>query len=118
MSSDNLPFTMATIMEQCGGSKSTAVMVLEEFLNQVPTDVGDMERSLASGDLLSASKAAHRLKGTAGVLGAVRLHPLCADMELTSKGGDVAKAAEIFAQLKAEAQVCVDAVPRGLELLS
>ena len=117
MSSDNLPFTMATIMEQCGGSKSTAAMVLEEFLNQVPADIGDMETGLASGDLLTASKAAHRLKGTAGVLGAVRLHPICGDMELTCKAGDAAKAAEIFVQLKAEAQVCVDAVPRGVELL-
>ena len=117
MSSDNLPFTMATILEQCGGSNSTAVMVLEEFLNQAPTDIGEMETCLASGDLLTASKAAHRLKGTAGVLGAVRLHPLCADMELTSKGGDAAKAAEVFAQLKAEAQCCVNAVPQGLDLL-
>ena len=108
---------MTTILEQCGGSKSTAVMVLEEFLNQVPTDIGEMETSLANGDLLTASKAAHRLKGTAGVLGAVRLHPLCADMELTSKGGDGVKAAEIFAELKVEAQTCVDAVPHGMELL-
>jgi len=117
MNSDDLPFTMAMILEQCGGSSSTAVMVLEEFLNQVPTDVGAMETCLASGDLLTASKAAHRLKGTAGVLGAVRLHPLCAEMELTCKSGDAAKAVETFDQLKAEAQACVDAVPRGMELL-
>ena len=117
MSSDNFPFTMATILEQCGGSKSVAVMVLEEFINQAPMDVGEMETCLASGDLLTASKAAHRLKGTAGVLGAMRLHPLCADMELTSKGGDAAKAAEIFVQLKTEAQACIDAVPHGMELL-
>ncbi len=117
MSSDNLPFTMATVLEQCGGSKSTAVMVLEEFLNQVPTDLGEMESGLAKEDLLASSKAAHRLKGTAGVLGAVRLHPLCADMELTCKAGDAAKAATIFADLKAEAEKCVNAVPTGMSLL-
>ena len=117
MSSDRLPFTMTTVLEQCGGSKSTAVLVLEEFLQQVPVDIGEMESGLANGDLLTASKAAHRLKGTAGVLGATQLHPLCANMELTCKSGDGAQAAEIFAELKAEAQKCVDAVPTGLALL-
>ena len=117
MSNDSLPFTMTTVLEQCGGNKMIAGAVLEEFLNQVPTDIGEMESSLASGDLLTASKAAHRLKGTAGVLGAVRLHPLCAEMELAGKGGDAAKAAAIFAELKVEAQKCVDAVPAGMEML-
>ena len=117
MSGDTLPFTMATVLEQCGGNKAIAEAVLEEFLNQVPTDISEMESCLASGDLLAASKAAHRLKGTTGVLGAVRLHPLCAEMEMTSKSGDAAKATEIFAVLKTESQTCVDAVPIGLGLL-
>ena len=117
MSSDSLPFTMATVLAQCGGNKMVAGAVLEEFLSQVPTDIGEMEAGLTSGDLITASKAAHRLKGTAGVLGAVGLHPLCTDMETTCKSGDAAKSAEIFVELKAEAQKCVDAVPTGLELL-
>ena len=117
MSGDTLPFTMATVLEQCGGSKSTAVMVLEEFLSQVPTDIGEMECCLASGDLLAAGKAAHRLKGTAGVLGAARLHPLCNEMEQSCKNSDAAKAAGVFVELKVEAKKCVDAVPAGLELL-
>ena len=117
MSSDSLPFTMATVVAQCGGNKMVAGAVLEEFLCQVPTDIGEMETGLANGDLIAASKAAHRLKGTAGVLGAVRLHPLCTDMETISKSGDATKSAEIFVELKTEAQKCVDAVPAGLELL-
>ena len=108
---------MATVLEQCGGNKMIAGAVLEEFLNQVPADIGEMESGLVSGDLLTTSKAAHRLKGTAGVLGAVRLHPLCAELELAAKGGDTAKAAALFTELKAEAQRCVDAVPAGMEML-
>ena len=108
---------MTTVLEQCGGNKMIAMAVLDEFVNQVPTDIGDMESSLASGNLLAASKAAHRLKGTAGVLGAARLYPLCAEMELTSKTGNAEKSAELFAELKAEAQKCVEAVPAGLALL-
>lgn len=117
MSNDNLPFTMATVLEQCGGNNMVAGMVLEEFLNQVPTDLAEMEAALTGTDLLPASKAAHRLKGTAGVLGAKLLHPLCAEMEHVSKAGDAAKAKEIYGALKAEAQRCVEAVPAGLASL-
>ena len=116
--SSNLPFSMTTLMEQCGGQKVVVDAVLDEFLTQVPTDTQEMEASMAGGDLLMTSKAAHRLKGTAGVLGAEKLHSLCASMELTSKAGNAEEAAKIYAELKAEAQLCVDAVPAAKALLS
>jgi HPt (histidine-containing phosphotransfer) domain-containing protein len=109
--SSELPFSMATLMEQCGGMASVVVTVLDEFLKQVPTDTNEMETGLASGDLLTVSKAAHRLKGTAGVLGASKLHPLCAALELAGKQGNADEAAKIYGELKTEAQLCADAVP-------
>lgn len=117
MSNGNLPFNMDTVMEQCGGSATVVGMVLDEFLTQVPTDTAEMEAGIAGGDLLSASKAAHRLKGTAGVLGAAKLHPLCAQMELVCKEGKADEAATVYAELKAEAQLCVDAVPAAKTML-
>lgn len=110
MSAD-LPFSLDTVLEQCGGKAEIAGMVLDEFLNQVPTDLGEMEKCLASNDLVMAGKAAHRLKGTAGVLGAVKLHPLCASMEMAGKEERAEDAAKIFEELKEEAQKCVEAVP-------
>lgn len=98
-------------MEQCGGSKTVVDMVLDEFLTQVPNDTAEMEACMASGDLATASKAAHRLKGTAGTIGAEKLHPLCAAMELACKEGKAQEANSIYAELKKEAQLCVDAVP-------
>ncbi|MDR2439570.1 MAG: Hpt domain-containing protein [Planctomycetaceae bacterium] len=109
--SSELPFSMETLMEQCGGSKVVVESVLDAFLEQVPTDINEMETCLASGDLLTASKAAHRLKGTAGVLGASKLHPLCASLELAGKQANADEAAKIYNELKVEAQQCVDAVP-------
>ncbi|MDR2754944.1 MAG: Hpt domain-containing protein [Planctomycetaceae bacterium] len=109
--SSELPFSMETLTEQCGGSNVVVESVLDAFLEQVPTDINEMETCLASGDLLTVSKAAHRLKGTAGVLGASKLHPLCASLELAGKQGNATEAARIYSELKAEAQQCVDAVP-------
>ena len=118
MSNGNLPFSMETLMEQCGGSKAVVDSVLDEFLKQVPVDTAEMEAGLTGGDLVSVGKAAHRLKGTAGVLGAAKLHPLCASMEIASKEGKGPEAAQIFAELKVEAQRCVDAVPTARAALS
>lgn len=117
MSSGNLPFNMDFLLEQCGGAKTVVEMVLDEFLNQVPTDTAEMEAGMAGGDLMSASKAAHRLKGTAGTIGAEKLHPLCASMEIACKEGKADEATAIYAELKTEAQVCVDAVPTAKSLL-
>ncbi|MDR2704398.1 MAG: Hpt domain-containing protein [Planctomycetaceae bacterium] len=109
--SSELPFSMETLMEQCGGMASVVESVLDAFLEQVPTDTNEMETGLASGDLVMVSKAAHRLKGTAGVLGAMKLHPLCAALELAGKQGNADEATKIYSELKTEAQLCVDAVP-------
>ncbi|MDR2114858.1 MAG: Hpt domain-containing protein [Planctomycetaceae bacterium] len=113
--SSELPFSMETLMEQCGGSKIVVESVLDEFLKQVSVDTAEMETCLASGDLLTVSKASHRLKGTAGVLGASKLHPLCAALELAGKQGNAADAAQIYNELKVEAQRCVEAVPAAKE---
>ncbi|MDR0336079.1 MAG: Hpt domain-containing protein [Planctomycetaceae bacterium] len=109
--SSELPFSMETLMEQCGGSKMVVESVLNEFLVQVPNDTTEMENQLANGDLLAVSKAAHRLKGTASVLGASKLHPLCAALELAGKQGNADESAKIYSELKIVAQQCVDAVP-------
>jgi HPt (histidine-containing phosphotransfer) domain-containing protein len=109
---------MDILLEQCGGSTAVGAAVLDEFLNQVPADTQEMEENITSGNLLQVSKAGHRLKGTAGVLGAAALHKLCFAIELAGKEGKEAEVNEVYPQLKAEAQRCVDAVPTALAKLS
>jgi HPt (histidine-containing phosphotransfer) domain-containing protein len=115
--SNELPFSVETLMEQCGGSKDVVKLVLDEFLIQVPTDISEMEINLAKGDLQSLSKVAHRLKGTAGTFGAAKLHPLCAALELAGKQENAAESAKIYPELKSEAQRCAAAVPTVKETL-
>ncbi len=111
MSSEDLPFSLDFLKGQCGGSKVVVDMVLDEFLNQVPHDTAEMERGMASGNLVAVGKAAHRLKGTAGTIGASKLHPLCAAVEQACKNGNAEEAATLYVQLKEEALRCIDAVP-------
>lgn len=108
---DDFPFKIETLLEQCGGNKQIGQVILEEFLIQVETDTKEMATCLANGDLIQMGKVGHRLKGTAGVLGAVKLHGLCFAIETAGKAQNAEEAVKTLPELKAEADRCVAAVP-------
>ncbi|GHT27865.1 hypothetical protein FACS18942_07710 [Planctomycetales bacterium] len=109
--STELPLDTAVILEQTGGKAEIAALVLDEFAIQIPADIAEIETTLAKGDLIAASKAAHRLKGSAGTLGGTKLHPLCAAVELAGKEGRADDIKKLFEDLKAEAKICENAIP-------
>ena len=115
--SDDFPFTIATLLEQCGGNKDIGGVILDEFLVQVADDTKEMESCLASGNLVQVGKAGHRLKGTAGVLGASKLHSLCFALETAGKNGNAEEAAHVYPELKAETDRCIAAVPEARKRL-
>ena len=110
--SEDFPFKTETLLEQCGGSKEVGSVVLDEFLVQVDADIKEMETFLANGDLIQVGKVGHRLKGTAGVLGASKLHSICFAIEIAGRDGDAETAKSTYSDLKAEADRCVAAVPQ------
>ena len=110
--SDDFPLKIETLLEQCGGSKEVGAIVLDEFLVQVDADTKEIETCLANGDLTQAGKVGHRLKGTAGVIGASKLHSVCFAMEIAGRDGDADTANKTYPDLKAEADRCVAAVPQ------
>ena len=109
----DLPFRIETLLEQCGGNRDIGKIVFEEFLLQVAEDSNEIKACLDRGDLIQAGKVAHRLKGSAGVLGADRLHSFCLALETAGKDEDAEDAAKFFLELKAEIERCVAAVPEA-----
>ncbi|MDR2171610.1 MAG: Hpt domain-containing protein [Planctomycetaceae bacterium] len=105
------PFSTENILEQCGGNAATAIIVLDEFLNQAPADEAEMLAGLNNNTLITTSKAAHKLKGTAGVLGAEKLHAICAALEIAAKEERTEDAKKLFADLQTESKRCVEYVP-------
>jgi len=114
---DDFPLKIETLLEQCGGSKDIGKVILDEFLIQVADDIKELETCIASGDLVQAGKVGHRLKGTAGVLGAAKLHALCQTVETAGKEGNAEVVAQTFPELKAETDRCIAAVPEAREQL-
>ena len=109
--SDDFPFRIETLLTQCGGNREVSKVILEEFIIQVGDDMKELEQCITDGDLAKIGKLGHRLKGTAGVLGATNLHALCLTLEIAGKEGNTDKVAQTYPELKAEADRCVAAVP-------
>lgn len=112
MSHSDLPMDVEFLLGQVGGSKSTAGLVIDEFVNQVPLDLENMGNLLQSGDLLSVGKVAHSVKGTSGVFGAHLLRQHASDLEMAAKGGDVEKTTELFPLFAEEVKRCLDFIPQ------
>jgi len=110
---NDFPFKIDTLLEQCGGNKDIGKVILDEFVIQVADDLKELEACIARGDLVQAGKAAHRLKGTAGVLGAAKLHTLCQTLENAGREGNAEEFAKTYSEFKAEIDRCVAAVPEA-----
>jgi len=66
--------------------------LIEIFIQDTPPRVQEIEAALARGDTVTASRAAHAIKGSCGNFGAMRLHAASLAMERTAGGGDLAAA--------------------------
>ena len=111
--SNDFAINVRTLLEQCGDSNEIALIVLEEFLVQIAADIQELESYLSGGDLAQVGKVGHRLKGTAGVLGAEKLQSICFSLETAGKNENAEELAKFFIELKAEADRCIAAVPEA-----
>jgi HPt (histidine-containing phosphotransfer) domain-containing protein len=111
--SDDFPFKVETLLEQCGSNREIAGVILDEFVIQVVDDMKEMETCISNGNLVQVGKVGHRLKGTAGVLGAAKLHALCSALEIAGKEGNAEEISKISPELAAEVSRCVSVVPEA-----
>jgi HPt (histidine-containing phosphotransfer) domain-containing protein len=87
--------------------------LVDIFLTDTPKRLADLEQALAAGDLVTAGRAAHSVKGAAGNFGAAALAraALRAESEAKAGRGDAVRAA--LPAFRAEYER-VEAALRGL----
>ena len=68
--------------------KDDVLAILARVPDECRRNIAEIERAIAEGSLEASKRAAHRLKGMAGNLGAVRLAQTARDIELTSENLD------------------------------
>ncbi|HZP07810.1 response regulator [Methyloceanibacter sp.] len=74
-------------LKRTGSNRRRYESLLRKFADQQGSTVEDMRAALAAGDLGSAERMAHSLKGAAGTLGAVGLSEAAAEAETAIKAG-------------------------------
>jgi HPt (histidine-containing phosphotransfer) domain-containing protein len=83
------------------------------FLADVPAHLSSLSAAIAAGDIESVRKVAHRLRGSALEIGAVRMAPVCEAIELDAEAGSLTQAAAQADRLNRE----FAAVRQALELV-
>jgi HPt (histidine-containing phosphotransfer) domain-containing protein len=82
----------------------------QAFVEQWPQDLGAMHKARANADAQSMMHAAHALKGTLAMFGAMPASNLAAEMEVLARQGDVAGAAGWIDTLEGEVNGLLEAM--------
>jgi len=67
------------------GTESLVVELVKLFADSTPSILEELRSALAQGELTSASRLAHRLKGSAANIGAAKMSALCAQLEKSAQ---------------------------------
>jgi two-component system, NarL family, sensor histidine kinase EvgS len=78
-----------TVLDAIMIDKAEQLQLLRDFLNHIRTDRSKLEELLAQEDIAATQSAAHRMKGSSNMIGAVRLGNACANIEQAAKAGNM-----------------------------
>jgi two-component system, sensor histidine kinase and response regulator len=84
------------------GESDILCELLELFLTDVPPRLVALREAVQSGDARSVERVAHALKGSCGNMGALRMEPLCTELEEIGRSEDLAAAPELISRLEEE----------------
>jgi CheY-like chemotaxis protein/HPt (histidine-containing phosphotransfer) domain-containing protein len=84
------------------GGDDLVGQVVDAFVEDAPSLLATLRRSLEQGDADELRRAAHTLKSNAATIGGTAFSELCRELEQRAKNGDLAGAAELASRLDAE----------------
>jgi HPt (histidine-containing phosphotransfer) domain-containing protein len=103
-----------SLQERLMGDKELIVEVLKVFLDDAPKQLADMKDALPEKNMEKACDAAHSLRGSAGNIGAERLHSIARQIEKAARDGNAQKTESLlteimasFEELKSEIEIII-----------
>ena len=84
------------------GEPDVLTEVLQLFLNEVPPRIERLRNAWTAGNIQEVQRAAHSVKGSAGNIGARRLHAVCSKLDEIGKSRDVKDAGPLIGELDDE----------------
>lgn len=100
-----------------GSSVDHYTELLNEFLASLSDKIGLLKTNIETGDLDSASRIAHNLKGVSGSFGAMQLSIVAAQLDDYCKNGNFEMAQELFQKLKQGVKSLCEYAPNVIEEL-
>lgn len=82
------------------GDQELLRMVAQALLDDAAAEESRLATAIASGDAAAIERVAHTLKGILGTFGAAASRTLVARLEILGRNGDVASAADCFAEFR------------------
>ena len=84
------------------GSRSPLFTLVEAFLASVPRDIARLRAAVERDDATALQRAAHHLKGAAGLFGLAGMAACCEALEALAGIGDIATAGDLVHRLEEE----------------
>jgi PAS domain S-box-containing protein len=101
--SSSLPvFDHAGMLGRVMDDRELARTILDGFLKDIPLQIAALRRDLEAGDLTSATRQAHTIKGASANVGGERLRAAADEMERAGRSGDLQAVTALLAELQAQ----------------
>jgi Amt family ammonium transporter len=108
--SPDSPFDLGGLLRRCTGKKTLAVNILTKFEKQSAAAVSKIEGFIAGNDAEGLSRAAHVLKGTAGVVAAEQVRRIAEELETMGRVAELSRAQSALENLRGEVERCAEYV--------
>jgi two-component system sensor histidine kinase/response regulator len=106
------PFDLDELLQRCMGNRDFMAKMLDKFAPAVGDSLERVEESVSQGDLDTAAKVAHMLKGMGANLSAQGVRQAAMELEHACRAGCRDGATSALARLRTEVCRCRDQMPQ------
>ena len=105
------------LVKRCTGREDFALKVIEKFIEQLQTRVGELAAAAEGGQADACRRSAHQLKGSAATVAAGGVAAAAGELETRAATGALGDVAAAVDGLRREAENCMNDLPRVRGLL-
>jgi two-component system sensor histidine kinase/response regulator len=107
----------AEILLRCNQNGDLGARMLQLFADSLPAELEALEAAAAAGDTDALGRIAHKMRGAAATLAAVRLAGAITGIELFLKYGDGGPLSELLGDVRHESALLLGVVPQTIRRL-
>src|SRR5918993_2559362 len=108
----------AEVLLRCNNNGDLGARMLELFAESLPSELEAIDAAAAAGDVDALGRIAHKLRGAASTLAAVRLAGAITGLELFLKHGEGGPLASLLADVRHESALFLGVVPQIVRRLT